>query len=98
VLVLGLSAVAGCSVIGRDVTRTDFGDAWPFTVESGTLRCQGTDSIAFETGGVIYDVTGAGSVFGSGFGEPIEPIWARDASGAHKDLAPLELAGNHLCP
>jgi hypothetical protein len=91
-------ALTGCSATGRPVTRAEFGDAWPLTVDSGTVHCRGTDSVTFETGGVIYDVTGADEVFGSGFGEPIEPIWARDANGALKDLAPLELAGNRLCP
>lgn len=76
------------------VTRADFGNDWPFTVESGVLACEGTDSVTFRTGGKTYAVSGGT------FGEPIGPIWADDpvAGAGKKDLTPLEDAGLKLCP
>lgn len=40
-----------------EVTATDYGDAWPFTVDSGTIRCI-DDSVVFVTSGTIYAVNG----------------------------------------
>jgi hypothetical protein len=96
---LAIAAIAGCGLgpVGRQVTRAEFGDAWPLTIESGTLRCQGSDAVTFETGGRTYDVSGAAAIVGGGFGEPSDPIWARDANGALKDLEPLESAAESLC-
>jgi Protein of unknown function (DUF2511) len=92
------ATVTGCGwFIGKDVKRSDFGEAWPLTVESGTLHCQGSDWVTFESNGTTYDVSGGDSPFLSGFGERIGPIWAQDSSGAHKDLDPLETAAEPLC-
>jgi hypothetical protein len=32
-------------------------DPWPFTVDSGTLTCDG-DAVTFETGGTVYAING----------------------------------------
>lgn len=81
----------------RQVTRADFGDDWPLTVESGVLACEGTDSIMFQAGGKTYAVVETGI---TSFGEPIDPIWAHDPNDAasKKDLWPLMNAGLDLCP
>ena len=96
-----VSSLGACALLPgvneRQVTRADFGDDWPLTVESGMLACEGTDSITFRTGGKTYAVNEAGA---SSFGEPIGPIWADDpiAGAGKKDLSPLEDAGLKLCP
>lgn len=40
-----------------EVTAADYGDAWPFTVDSGTIRCI-DDSVVFVTGGTVYAING----------------------------------------
>jgi uncharacterized protein DUF2511 len=98
--VVGL--LAACALLPggnqRQVTRAEFGNDWPLTVESGLLACEGSDSITFETGGKTYAVVDHGI---APFGEPIDPIWADDPTGGasmKKDLEPLMSAGFPLCP
>lgn len=50
------------------VTRAEFGDAWPFTVPEGALRCQ-TDRqrkyVTLDTGdGIWYGLNGSAKDFG----------------------------------
>jgi len=42
----------------RTVSRSQFGDEWPFTVEEGTLRCSDNE-VTFSTNGVQYAVNGS---------------------------------------
>ncbi|WP_419861751.1 DUF2511 domain-containing protein [Candidatus Palauibacter sp.] len=59
----------------RTISRSDFGDEWPFTVESGLLRCSPPSVVTFTSGGTTYAVNGtAMTVVGAGVA--IEPIWA----------------------
>lgn len=58
----------------RVISRADFGEEWPFTVESGTLRCSGSGAVTFTTEGATYAVNGTASTVGAGIA--IEPIWA----------------------
>ncbi len=57
------------------IESSQFGDNWPFTVESGELACVNGVAIVFSTGGTDYAVNGTASTMGySG----IEPIWKLD--------------------
>ena len=67
----------------RHVSRADFGDAWPLTVEGGTLRCKrlvikgvraNLDAVTFEAEGKVYSVNGVASSWK--MGREIDPIWA----------------------
>ena len=61
----------------RAISRADFGQEWPFTVESGTLRCSGYGdygAVTFTTAGVTYAVNG--TAMSTDAGIPLEPIWA----------------------
>lgn len=42
-----------------EITREEFGDKWPFTVEGGTLSCRGSNEVYFTVNGVTYAVNGA---------------------------------------
>ncbi|AQT95931.1 DUF2511 domain-containing protein [Pseudomonas azotoformans] len=62
-LIVALSALSGC---GSDekvktVSGKDFGDAWPFTVESVDLMCDGPSpkALARTTDGTIYALNGS---------------------------------------
>ena len=61
-------------VTERVISRADFGDRWPFVVESGTLRCRAPRAITFTSSGTTYAVNGMASTLEAGV--PIEPIWA----------------------
>lgn len=65
-------AVSG--VTERVISHADFGDEWPFVVESGTLRCHAPSAVTFTSGDVTYAVNGMASTLEAGV--PIEPIWA----------------------
>ncbi|MDE2981420.1 MAG: DUF2511 domain-containing protein [Gemmatimonadota bacterium] len=62
------------SLTERVISRADFGEEWPFTVESGTLRCSGSGAVTFTTESTTYAVNGTALTAGAGI--EIEPIWA----------------------
>lgn len=78
------------------VSRADFGDKWPLTVESGELQCIKSFGVVFHTGGTTYAVNGSAIDLGY---KRIDPIWAPDPEfpGAKKSMAPLIDAGRELC-
>ena|SRR5437660_8134727 len=88
----GGSDVAGSSV---QVTRADFGDAWPLTVDGGTLACEGAGAVTFTVGGTTYAVNGMAS--GNGQWPDIDPIWAKGSDTPKKDIGPLIDRGLQLC-
>jgi hypothetical protein len=62
------TALISCGQSGIHVSRAEFGDAWPFTVSEGTLRCD-TDGprkyITLDTGnGIHYGINGSARSFG----------------------------------
>lgn len=80
-----------------NVAAADFGDRWPLTVSAGTLRCEGSRAVVFETNGRRYAVNGtAASRPGV---RPLEEIWAPDPSiaGLRKNISPLLERGLSLC-
>lgn len=101
VLALALTACGG-SDTGDDsstitVSASDFGDEWPLTVDSGTLRCEPPSAVVFETDdGREYAVNGMAAT--NGYDE-IEPIWAEDPSGnaPRMNIGPLIDRGLELC-
>lgn len=60
----------------KTISRADYGDAWPLTVESGILSCQPPSAVVFvASDGTAYAVNGTAE--SAGYAE-IEPIWADD--------------------
>jgi len=78
------------------VSASDFGDEWPLTVTSGTLRCEAPSVVVFSAGGVEYGVNGMATT--QGYPE-IDPIWADDPSEyiPKKNIGPLIQRGLELC-
>ena len=80
------------------ITRAQFGDAWPFTVDEGVLRCEGeggVGAVIFEAEGTEYGVNGVAK--SQGYAD-VEPIWADDPSiGAKKNIGPIIDRGLELC-
>ena len=97
-----LLALAACTTGGgadlaaneRQVSRADFGNDWPLTVESGVLACEGAGAVTFTTGGTTYAVNGLAQ---RTYPE-IDAIWA-DAPGPppKKNIGPLIDRGLALC-
>jgi hypothetical protein len=84
------------------ITRTEYGDAWPFTVDSGVLKgvltgrtlSNGRElaEVTFTTGGKTYYVNGTAK--GTGRYAELDEIWALDSStskdlGLRKSMSPI---------
>ncbi|MCE8025240.1 DUF2511 domain-containing protein [Billgrantia aerodenitrificans] len=55
-----------------EVSRSEFGDTWPFTVESGVVACVDGQAAIFKSGGKSYQLNGFARSRGYA---PIDPIW-----------------------
>ena len=101
-------ASAGCgggsdqSDQSETISRDSFKGTWPFTVESGTLRCDGSDgfgSVTFETNGTVYAINGVAE--GRRDGKDVRPIWKdnpdRSAGGPKVYIGDVTDAGLALC-
>jgi hypothetical protein len=73
-------AIAACGGGGDDqsekISNDSFDGTWPFTVDSGTLRCDGSEgfgSVTFEADGTVYAINGVARQRGDG--EDVRPIW-----------------------
>lgn len=66
---------------GLEVSRSEFGDSWPFTVESGVVDCVDGQAAVFKAEGKTYQLNGIARSRGYA---PIDPIWKDnpDISGA----------------
>ncbi|MFD9123585.1 hypothetical protein [Kitasatospora sp. NPDC059571] len=69
---------------------------WPFTVDSGTLRCRSGSLLTFESGGTEYGLDAPAQ--GAGYAAPM-PVWAGapGGGGLHMDLRPAIDAARALC-
>ena len=96
ILSLIVLTVFGCGPAPgtRQVSRADFGEEWPLTVESGLLRCQ-AGAVTFETGGSVYAVNGL--AMNNQQNLDIGPIWASGVNTPKKSMSPLVDAGTALC-
>ena len=79
-----------------DVSRDDYGDAWPLTVDGGTLSCDSSQVVFTDPDGNDYGVNGAAVSAGH---PEIDPIWADnpDIDGAKVVITPLVNDGLDLC-
>lgn len=97
---------------GCPITREQFGEEWPFTVESGVLGCgavegsPGVGSVVFEadgSGGTFYAINGTAKGLADEQGwHPLEEIWADDPAtaqyGGKVSIEPIIELGLSTCP
>ena len=82
------------------ITKQEFGDAWPFTVDEGILTCKGSGglgAVVFTANGKTYGVNGIAR--GMKKYDEIDQIWAPHQSipGAKKDIGQIIQRGLSLC-
>jgi hypothetical protein len=85
------------------ISRTDLGDAWPLTVDTGVLSCigrKGVGLVTFTVDGVTYAVNGLAKQ--GGRWESIDAIWIDDPNikvepPVKKNIGPLIERGLALC-
>lgn len=86
----------------RTISRSEFGRSWPFTVDEGTLRCEG-GAITFTARGATYAVNAVALR-----SMTAQPTWryaselvVQDPGGARaevpRDISPVLDAGLALC-
>ena len=90
--------IGSCSQFSNEpliVSRAEMGDDWPFTVESGELRCDihNFDAVTFHTNGKVYAVNGMAKTHIPNALD-IEPIWASGKFIGHVIDLGLELCGS----
>jgi len=64
--------IAGCGGSGMEVSKEQYGDRWPFIVNSGVVDCVDGQAAIFKVNGKSYQLNGLAS--GKGY-YPIGPIW-----------------------
>lgn len=88
----------GCG--GGNVSSDEFGADWPLTVDSGDLRCEGSDGfgavVLTDPDGNEYGVNGV--ALSQGY-PPIDPIWKDnpELAGLKISIGPLIDRGLSLC-
>ncbi|SEM67324.1 DUF2511 domain-containing protein [Halomonas caseinilytica] len=60
------------SMPGVMVTASEYGNDWPFTVDSGRVDCKPVDAAVFTHDGTAYQLNGAASQRGY---PAIDPLW-----------------------
>ena len=99
VLFMTIVALAACGAPGDRVTSAEFGEAWPFTISDGTLRCERESQrsprllVTLDTGdGIMYALNGSAISFGY---PHHRSILKQGKTGA--DVQPLITRGLKLC-
>jgi hypothetical protein len=92
---VGSSSGGGGSAV--EVSRSDFGNEWPLTVDSGTLDCDEPGLVTFSANGTTYAVNGL--AIGSDRWPDIDAIWADDPQqpGLKISIGPLIDRGLAIC-
>lgn len=94
---------AGCGEVNSSelpVSKEEFGDSWPLTVDSGYLECWKHNAVIFHSNGKTYAVNGTAIGWRRSEGwRDIEEIWADDPTpGYYKiDISPILDRGLTLC-
>ncbi len=95
-VVMAMALVACGTSAPITVSSAEFGDAWPFHVETATLYCEGPRAIWAEVGGQYYALNPLASVWVAERHPDItfsdlETVWRDDPAnpGAKSDLGPV---------
>ncbi len=88
-----------CSNHSKKLNKEQYGDDWPFNVQSGTVQCIGEFTIVFKANSEIYALNDAARL--SGEYKNIREILRADANYPGRkimmDLSLIEFEGLKLC-
>jgi len=77
---LAVVACQSTEANSQTISRSDFGEEWPLTVDRGVLSCEGAGSVYFTADdGSRYAVNGTAMTTGDA--QQIDAIWADDPTG-----------------
>lgn len=80
----------------KKISKIDFGENWPFSVEKGILKCEQPGIVTFKVNNIEYAVNGLADTKGY---TDIRPIWL-DSPNLYQpkiNIAPIINAGLELC-
>lgn len=79
------------------ITKAEYGDRWPLTVDRGSVECVGVGAVLFHATGETFAVNGL--ALSAASYPPIDPIWRDDPSnpGLKINLSPIIDRGLALC-
>jgi|LGVE01.1.fsa_nt_gb hypothetical protein len=75
-LVTAIGTLTGCKS-GREVSKEEFGEQWPFTVGSGRVECVKELAFVFKVNGKTYGLNGFADSWGISNAD-LKDIWLRD--------------------
>ena len=77
--------VLACGESGREVTKAEFGKAWPFSVSSGRVDCVKGLAYIFKANGKTYGLNGHADAWGIADAD-LKDIWLKDPEYPELDL------------
>ena len=85
-----------------ELKSADLGEAWPFTVERGTLQCHRNTFLTFTANSRIYAINGSASTYAKSAQLPwvdVRPIWRDNPQipGTKVPLGAVIERGTALC-
>lgn len=74
--IISMTSIVAAAQSGKvEISHSQMGKDWPFTVEKGTLRCA-SSMVTFEANGTIYALNGTASSRAANMGwRDVSPIW-----------------------
>lgn len=100
-LALLVTFLVACGSSGLEVTKAQYGDAWPFSVDQGTLSCKTSGGGRLRSAVFKFEDTEyALNAVAEGLGyDSVEPIWRNRPQffGVKADLAPMVALALQQC-
>lgn len=76
---------------GKRVTAEEFGQDWPFSVNEGSVNCEGNSALTFTSRGTVYALNGNATAYLKA--ADLAPIWLDDPKfpdlGVKKNVGPV---------
>ncbi|WP_081194874.1 DUF2511 domain-containing protein [Halomonas sp. BC1] len=96
VVLASVFLVSGCSQSGQQVSASEYGEKWPFTVQSGRLDCVQGRAAIFIVGDKKYQLNGFAQSKGY---QSITPIWRNnpDIPGAKINIGEMTKLALEQC-
>jgi hypothetical protein len=102
--ITSLSFLISCSeecVNCKEISKNQFGNNWPLTIEKGYLSCNNGRCVTLRYEGKIYGLNGVAKTFYKNDPDyaDINEIWANDTNmyGLKMSIAPLIEEGLKMC-